>query len=148
MRTLLSFMILTAAVAQEPAALHLGQGSLCGEITDRSALLQTRLTASSALNAEGDLPGAAGVVSFEWSSQADFSNSERTPFQTATAERDFIVRAALTGLTASTTYYYRPLFGVTESTAQPGATSSFTTLQGASGKAPVRFIVGSYMNLL
>ena len=35
----------------------------------------------------GDLPGAAGVVCFEWSTQADFSDAQRTPFQPATDEQ-------------------------------------------------------------
>ena len=80
------------------APIFLGQGTMAGEVTASTALLQTRLTVSTELDADGDLPGAAGVACFEWSTRADFSDARRTRFQAAAEKRDFIVRAELTGL--------------------------------------------------
>lgn len=124
----------------------LGQGTMSGEVTEASALLQTRLTLSNALNAVGDLPGAAGVVCFEWSTYEDFREARRTPFQSATDAHDFIVRAEITDLKPGTTYHYRTVFGNTEAAAQAGSACSFKTLAGGSQNTPVCFIVGSCMN--
>jgi alkaline phosphatase/alkaline phosphatase D len=124
----------------------LGQGTMSGEVTETTALLQTRLTRSNALNAEGDLPGAAGVVCFEWSTHADFREAHRTPFQSATDKHDFIVRAEITDLKPGTTYHYRAVFGSTEADALAGPGCSFKTLAGGGQDAPVRCIVGSCMN--
>ena len=91
--------------------LFIGQGTMSGEVTDSSALLQTRLTQATELNTEGDLPGAAGLVCFEWSTHEDFREAVRTTFQPATDQHDFIVRAGITGLKPGTTYHYRAVFG-------------------------------------
>lgn len=134
------------AAESGPNQPFLGQGTMSGEVTDASALLQTRLTLASELNAEGDLPGAAGVACFEWSTHEDFREARRTPFQPATDQHDFIVRAEIADLKPGTTYHYRAVFGSTEAAAQAGPSCSFKTLPGGSTDTPVRFIVGSCMN--
>lgn len=124
------------------------QGSMAGEVTDTTALLQTRLTSlpGPALDAEGDIPGAEGVACFEYGTQPDFSDAQRTPWITAAADRDFIVRTQLTGLRAGQVYHYRPVLGPDQATAQPGASCAFATLRGAGSEQSVSFIVGSCMN--
>ena len=134
------------AVESHSASIFLGQGTMSGEVTDSAALLQTRLTLATQLDADGDLPGAAGVACFEWSTRDDFSNALRTPFQQADDKHDSIIRAELTGLKPNGTYHYRAVYGATESTAQAGPSCSFKTLPGGTIDAPVRFIVGSCMN--
>ncbi len=119
---------------------------MSGEITDTTALLQTRLTLTSQLDSTGELPGATGVASFEWSTQEDFRDAQRTQIQTATEKNDFIVRAELTGLTPNTTYHFRTMFGATEAPDRVGPSCSFKTLPGGGIDAPARFIVGSCMN--
>ena len=126
--------------------LYLGQGTMAGEVTDSTALLQTRLTRAAQLDGDGDLPGAGGVVCFEWSLREDFRDGQRTPFQPAADKHDFIVRAELTGLEPNTTYHYRAVYGATQATVQVGPGCSFKTLSGAAIDTPVRFIVGSCMN--
>lgn len=130
----------------EVQAPFLGQGALCGEVTQSSAMLQTRLTSATELDATGDIPGAAGVASFEWSTKADFSDAQRTPFQVASDATDFIIRVELTMLKPNTVYHYRTIFGSTEASAKPGPECSFKTLPGGENDAPVTFIVGSCMN--
>ena len=138
------FGLLAAESGLKPP--FLGQGTMSGEVTDATALLQARLTQASELNAEGDLPGAAGVVCFEWSTHEDFREARHTAFQPATDKHDFIVRAEITGLKPGTTYHYRAVLGSTEASAQAGPSCSFKTLPGGEQDTPVRFIVGSCMN--
>ncbi len=135
-------------VADESKAtdIFLGQGTMSGEVTDSTALLQTRLTLAEQIDVDGDLPGCEGVACFEWSTREDFRDALRTPFQPATDEHDFIVRAELTGLKPNTTYHFRAVYGVGETTAQTGPNCSLRTLPGGAIDAPVRFIVGSCMN--
>ena len=134
------------AADSRAASIFLGQGTMSGEVTDSTALLQTRLTLAEHLDASGDLPGTAGVACFEWSTRADFREAQRTPFQAAADKHDFIVRAELGGLNPNTTIHYRAVFGATEATAKPGPGCSFKTLPAGAIDTPVRFIVGSCMN--
>lgn len=139
----------SAVFAAEPKAnstLFLGQGTMCGEVTESAALLQTRLTSATELDADGDLPGAAGTACFEWSAREDFTDARRTPFRVADEAHDFIVRAELTDLKPNTLYRYRAVYGSSEATAQAGPVGVFKTLPGRESDAPVRFVVGSCMN--
>lgn len=150
-RTMLKLLpVFTYSVAHAATsdfhAPFLGQGTLCGEVTQFSALLQTRLTSATELDANGDLPGEAGVACFEWSVREDFSEAQRTPFEMAREGKDFIVRAELTNLKPHTTYYYRTVYGATEVSAKFGPECSFQTLPDAEKDTPVKFIVGSCMN--
>jgi alkaline phosphatase D len=148
-RTILKMLplsVLPASQAAEAQAPFLGQGTICGEVTQSTAFLQTRLTSATELDANGDLPGANGVACFEWSTKADFSDAQRTPFQAASDASDFILRAELTTLKPNTTCYYRPIFGSNEASAKPGPDCSFRTLPSGETDTPVKFIVGSCMN--
>ncbi len=53
------------AAESQPSPIFLGQGTMSGEVTDSTALLQTRLTRALQLDPTGELPGAGGVVCFE-----------------------------------------------------------------------------------
>ena len=128
------------------ASVYLGQGTMSGEVTDTSVFLQTRLTATTEFVLDGDLPGARGVVAFEWGLADDFSDAGMTRLQAATPEHDFIVRAALTDLKPNTRYFYRALYAENGRELQAGPTCSFQTLPGSGIDAEVRFIVGSCMN--
>jgi len=144
--TLLRPLVLALSLSSLQAGIFLGQGSMSGEVTDSSALLQTRLTSSAELNDEGDIPGASGVVSFEWSESDDFANPTRTPFSAANQQHDFIVRRELTQLKPATRYYYRTIFGPNEESTKAGPTCSFKTLPGIDKAEEIRFIIGSCMN--
>ena len=141
---------LSLARAAAAADVFLAQGSMSGEPTATSVLLQTRLTAipGPALDQNGDVPGAAGVVCFEYATRSDFSDARRTAWLNATADRDFIVRAALTNLRPGQSYVYRPVYGPTPDRTQVGRVNQFATLPGAAASSTVSFIVGSCMNYM
>lgn len=141
---LVALLGLTALRAQ----LHTAQGSMIGEVTATTALLQTRLTAipGPALDAQDRVPGAAGVVCFEYGTTPDFAGARRTAWIDAVAAHDFIARAELTGLKPGQVYHFRPVFGTDRAGAKPGRAGRFATLPGAASEQPVSFIVGSCMN--
>jgi alkaline phosphatase D len=144
------FLILAIAVTTFPIAaeIHHAQGEMAGEPTATSVLLQSRLTSlpGPVLDADGDIPGAAGVACFEWSESADFTEAKRTPWLTATDESDFIVRAKIEGLKPGTLYYYRLIFGTDEASAKTGPSRSFKTLPDSASDAPLSFLMGSCQN--
>ena len=131
------------------AQIHQAQGVFTGEPTSTTALLQTRLTAvpGPALDKADEIPGAQGVACFEWSESVDFSTARRSAWLTASAENDYIVRATIDGLKASTLYHFRVLAGADQASASIGLRGSFKTLPAADDKsAEVAFCMGSCMN--
>ncbi|PAY16809.1 hypothetical protein CKO51_24540 [Rhodopirellula sp. SM50] len=124
----------------------LGQGTMSGEVTSSSVLLQTRLTAHTQLDEHGDLAGSGGVVCFEWADNEDFRDARRTPLRSVDAKRDYITRELLTKLNTNTRYFYRAIYGVSAEHLTGGPVCSFKTLPGKDNLTPVRFIVGSCMN--
>ncbi len=145
-----AFVLLSLFVPAAWAEVYTAQGSMSGEPTPTTVLLQTRLTSMSgpALNSDGDIPGAAGVSCFEYGTKRDLSDAQRTGWMNATAEGDFIVRAKLVNLRPGQVYYYRPMFGSAQSAAKPGRVGQFSTLPGKERDASVSFIVGSCMNYM
>ena len=129
-------------------SLMLGQGTMAGEATSTSVLLQTRLTLGKELDAQGDIPGAKGTACFEWSTSEDFSDATRSEFEQTSPDQDFIIRSAVTKLNPDTQYFYRAIYGVSETDAKSGPTCSFRTLPGPDGTRDVKFIVGSCMNYI
>ncbi|MEM6365333.1 MAG: PhoD-like phosphatase N-terminal domain-containing protein, partial [Planctomycetota bacterium] len=122
---------------------------MAGEPTSDSILLQTRLTAGTQLDDQGDLPGHRGIARFEWSTDATFVDAETSTWSRADAASDFIVRHCLTGLQAATRYYYRVHFAINdESPTEFGPIGSFRTLGGRDSIEPTTFLVGSCMNYI
>lgn len=137
--------MLSHVASAAEAKLHHAQGEMAGEVTATSVLLQSRLTASAGL-VDGDVPGAPGVARFEYATHPQFDDAQQTPWQTAKAERDFIVRAAVKDLKPGTTYYYRLRFGHEQASATVGPTRRFRTLPPADRATAVRFAAGNCMN--
>jgi alkaline phosphatase/alkaline phosphatase D len=144
----LAALLLLALPALAQAEIHTAQGVFAGEVTTDSVLLQTRLTAQPGpeLDADGDLPGAAGVACFEYGTDPAFADARRTAWLKAEAASDFLVRSQVTGLQPATTYHYRVLAGTDEASAKPLRSGRFKTLPGAGSDAPLHFVMGSCMN--
>ena len=124
----------------------LGQGTMSGEVTATSVLLQTRLTGTTKLDADEDIPGVTGFASFQWGESEELIDSNQTPFYQASNTHDHIIRSELTDLRPATRYYYRVVYGGTAEATKFGPVCSFKTLPGAELPTTVRFIVGSCMN--
>lgn len=144
----LASILLALASFRAVAEIHHAQGEMAGEPTVDSVLLQSRLTAipGPELDAEGDVPGAAGVACFEWSESPNFVRAQRTGWIRATPKSDFIVRTKLENLKPGTLYHYRLVFGPDETSAEPGRVCRFKTLPDPASDAPLTFLMGSCQN--
>ncbi len=142
------FLTIAPALPVCGGEVHHAQGEMAGEVTADGVLLQSRLTAVAGpgLDEMGDVPGRAGAARFEWSENGDFSESKMSDWLDAVAERDFIVRARLTGLKPGTTYHYRLHLGVDRQSTRSGPARRFRTLAGADADVPLSFTMGSCMN--
>ncbi|MEO2024212.1 MAG: alkaline phosphatase D family protein, partial [Pirellulaceae bacterium] len=127
------------------ADIFLGQGNMVGEVTQTSAILQSRLTASNAL-VDGDVAGVSGVARFEYSTDKNFRESRKTDWLKAAAADDFIVKVQVAGLLPATQYFYRLVYGATEVAAKSGPVGTFRTLQKQTGVDEVSFVVVTGMN--
>jgi alkaline phosphatase/alkaline phosphatase D len=140
--------LLTLQWSTYAADIHRAQGEMVGEVDTSSAILQSRLTAIPGPELEdGDVPGAAGIGQFEYSKNADFSDSTFTGLEPAKAENDFILKAKITGLTPATLYHYRLHYGPDRESTTAGPAGTFSTLEGAdSANRDVSFVVVTGMN--
>ena len=129
----------------QPLTITNGMGEMAGEVTADSVILQSRLTTGAGV-VEGDVPGAPGVARFELALSNDFADLIESTWLDATAERDFIVKTRITGLTPGTRYFYRLRYGPNRDNTQLGPTRSFGTLPGAQGDRQVNFVVVTGMN--
>ena len=111
---------------------------MVGGVTSTSALAQVRLTRTDKLvrahvegpsGARWDVPGMAGVVEFSLL-VAGGGNVLETQLVEASAENDFIARAAFTKLKAGARYEIRTLIGASGDGLQEGPTASFKSLPG------------------
>ena len=92
----------------------LGQGQMCGAVSQTSAILQSRLTSAATLDSTGDLPGASGIVRFELATNPNFTNSFYTEWMHSTADHDYIIKTKVTDLQPGTRYYCRLQYGKSE----------------------------------
>jgi alkaline phosphatase/alkaline phosphatase D len=125
--------------------LHLAQGILAGEVTQTTAILQTRLTAVPGLT-DGDVAGAAGTGRFEIATNESFRGARQTPWITATPAGDFILKTQVNGLQPGTEYFYRVVYGPEASRTRPSSIARFKTLPPPNAAAPVNFILTSCLN--
>lgn len=120
-------------------------GEMTGEVSTDSAILQSRLTATK-LDAQGDVPGVAGVARFEYADNSQFKNSTHTAWIKADPKYDYVIKTKVTGLRPATRYYYRLQYGTDKTKTQQGRTCSFKTHGGAKASARTSFVVVTGMN--
>ena len=122
-----------------------GQGSMAGEVTDRSVILQSRLTRR-IQQGNGDLRGSSGVARFEISTDQDFQDVRVTEWIKASAAYDYIIKTKVSQLTPGTRYFYRLRYGFDKKNTRLGSRCSFETLFGSQRSFPVSFVVVTGMN--
>lgn len=115
--------------AADEARPHQATGVRVGEITDSSAIVWTRLTASAERNVkgvvypgrgkaepaevtvpveqiEGACPGAVGRIRLRYGTRADLSDARQTEWVNVSQQTDFTHHFSLSGLKPATAYHY------------------------------------------
>ena len=105
----------------------LGQGQMCGAVSQTSAILQSRLTSAATLDSTGDLPGASGIGRFELATNPNFTNSFYTKWIHAIPDYDYIIKTKVTDLQPGTRYYYRLQYGKSETSVRVASMCTFRT---------------------
>jgi len=153
MKTWSLFLFLLIAVSSctervDTSGISFGQGMMSGEISQSSAMLQSRFTVGDTL-VNGDMPGTGGIGYFEVSQSLDFSEARSTEVKVAESDNDYIIKQEVNALLPGTTYYYRiryakegdnlDAFGI-------GPAGKFKTLSGEFATDPVSLVVVTGMN--
>ncbi|MSO22760.1 MAG: alkaline phosphatase [Acidobacteria bacterium] len=128
--------------------LGLAQGVIAGEVSDTSAILQSRLTSTNALvDAKwSGIPGIDGVACFELSRHSDFRNPLRTNWIDAAPENDHIVKTRVSGLQPGARYYYRLIYGSNIRSVKTSPVCSLRMHGGSETDSRVRFAVINCLN--
>ena len=105
----------------------LGQGQMCGAVSQTSAILQSRLTPTVTLDSIGNLLGASGIGRFELATNPNFTNSFYTKWIHATPDYDYIIKTKVTDLQPGTRYYYRLQYGKSETSVRVASMCTFRT---------------------
>ncbi len=127
------------------AGIYHAQGGMAGEVTQTTAILQSRLSAAPGPT-EGDVPGVHGWGKFQYALTPDFAQAGETDWIEAKQEADCILRQQIYGLQPGRTYHYRLIVGVDRSLTQTGPVHHFKTLPQTDQTTAVRFAVGNCMN--
>ncbi|MEM6801197.1 MAG: alkaline phosphatase D family protein [Bacteroidota bacterium] len=143
--TLIFLLFMSCGLETTGYKFHLGQGIMVGEISESTAILQARLTASPDL-IEGDMAGIAGAAIFQVSPNEDFSSPKFSTNVIALAENDYIMKTKIKGLKPNTTYYYQLRYGTLDKIYEISPIGSFKTLAGSDIEAPISFAVVTGMN--
>ncbi|HIC16990.1 TPA: hypothetical protein EYO77_02650 [Candidatus Poribacteria bacterium] len=124
----------------------LGQGLICGEVSQTSAILQSRLTPTVTLDSIGNLLGASGIGRFELATNPNFTNSFYTEWMHSTADHDYIIKTKVTDLQSGTRYYCRLQYGKSETAMRAASMCTFRTHAGIDSAEEVSFVVLTGMN--
>ena len=155
MRTILKTLVLfqlvistgceyTQPVPDEPS--YLGQGTMVGEVTDQSAILQTRLTRTDTLY-KNDVPGLAGMVRFVLGVEETLGEGTmETPWMSVDSTNDFIAKIKVDRLEPNQRYYYKAWYGTDTVHIRAGETGTFRTHPGPGRQDAVSFAVVTGMN--
>lgn len=135
---LLALTLLAQPTATLPV--HLGSGVKAGEITDRTAIVLVRLTATPGQDEKGLIPGRDGQARLKYGTTDDLSAAVTTGWETAKGEADHSIQFKLAKLQPGHRYYYHVEYCAGEQAeAQTSELFSFVTSPAPDQRAPVMF---------
>jgi|GEM_PF-700472 len=129
------------------AAIHLAQGTMVGEVDATSAILHSRLTASSKQTGR-DVQGTKGTGRFEYADNKDFKSSKLTEWIEGDPDYDFILKIKIADLRPDTRYHYRVIYGADRSGIKKSDPATFRTLPGKDSDREISFVVVTGMNYM
>src|SRR3954453_21504824 len=142
LQTLFSILLLLVASSAPMCAaeINVGSGAKAGEITDRSAIVLVRLTATPGQNEKGLIPGREGQARLNYAPKDDLKDAATTNWEKARPDADWSIQFRLTSLQPATRYFYRVEMR-TDGNAKSETSErfSFLTAPAPDQRAPVKF---------
>jgi len=139
------FYTVLCHAAYPSGSIDLLQGIMAGEVTHHSAILQSRITASS-ITPDEDVPGQNGIAWFQVSTDESFKNFIQSDLLRAEALHDFIVKTKIENLRPGKKYYYRLVYGKDRNILKTSAVGEFHTLPIGDESDEITFSVITGMN--
>jgi alkaline phosphatase D len=122
------------------AQIHVGSGAKAGEMTDRSAIVLVRLTATPGQDDQGLIPGREGLARLRYGLDGALNGAATTPGEAAKEDADYSVQFALRDLRPASRYYYKVEYRADER-AEPKLSDafSFVTAPAPDDRRAVKF---------
>ena len=142
--TAIWIVLLTASPGHLADEIYLGSGVKAGEMSDTSAILHVRLTATPEQDADGRIAGCEGSARVHYGRQESGDADAVTEWADARADEDYSTQFQLKSLTPGDRHFYTVEYRDDE--ADDGATTrserfSFVTAPAPDVRAPVKFQV-------
>src|SRR5689334_12427938 len=136
-----SYVVLLLVATHAPlsaADLYVGSGVKAGEITDRTAIVLVRLTATPGQNEKGLIPGREGQARLHYSPNEDLKEAATTNWEAAKPNADWSIQFHLADLKPATRYFYRVEMRTTaDAKSESSEQFSFVTAPAPDQRAPV-----------
>ena len=140
---LIGGLLTTLPLLAQPRAtpdLYLGSGVKAGEITDRTAIVLVRLTATPGQEAQGLIPGRVGQARLRYGLEENLREFTATAWETARPAEDHGIHFNLTNLAPARRHYYRVEFRADERAAATlSEVFSFVTAPAPDQRAAAMF---------
>jgi len=152
-RLTLLLVFSAAALAQNSLQIpdfpiNLRQGLMVGEVSETTAILQSRLTSTNPYQdtAWEGVRGVKGWAYFEIADNEDFDNPRQTEWLEGSPFTDFIVKTKVWNLLPAQRYHYRLKYGPLKTNLHTSDAATFRTLGGRTEAAGYSLAVVTGMN--
>ena len=134
------FGMVIAASSARADGLYLGSGAKAGEMTDTSAIIHVRLTATPGQDDHHLIPGREGQTRLHYAANATLAHASTTPWRWARADEDYSIQFPIRGLPPGERIYYRIEYRLDEhADSKTSDLFSFKTAPEPAVRAPVKF---------
>lgn len=129
-----------SAPAQPSPGIYLGSGVKAGEVTDRTANVLVRLTATQGQDAQGLIPGRTGQARLRYGTDENLRDAKTTAWETARPTEDHAIHFKLANLAPARRHHYRVEYRADEKAAPTVSEAfSFVTAPAPDQRAAVMF---------
>jgi phosphodiesterase/alkaline phosphatase D-like protein len=145
----ISFVLVAFLVERGQAAdIYVGSGCKAGEVTDTTAIVLVRLTATPGQDDKGNIPGREGEARLEYGPLQSLAGAMQTPWQSVDPKADWSIHFQLRDLRASARYFYRVEYRTSAiATSERSDLYSFVTAPPPNERAAVQFILTTCQDL-
>jgi phosphodiesterase/alkaline phosphatase D-like protein len=141
-------LVAFAAERGEGADIYIGSGIKSGEVTDTTAIVLVRLTATPGQNEKGNIPGRDGEARLEYGPNVPLAGASQTPWRKNDPKADWSIHFQLRDLKPATRYFYRVEYRTAANAAnERSEVFSFVTAPPPNDRAAVKFILTTCQDL-